>query len=81
MIQPAWQPWLGFPPLATIMSMHGFAADLFRMVDPAVTEVFGRQAAGLVEDIDQNVGAVNWQTLAADRVIEQRLGENPGLLS
>ena len=60
--------------------VHGFSADLFRMVDRAVTEVFGRKSAGLVQDIDQDVGAVGRQTLTADRMIEQRLGEDPGLL-
>ncbi len=58
--------------------VHGLAADLVVPFELAGTEVPGRQAAGLVEDVDQDVGAVGGQPFAADRVIEHRLGEGLG---
>src|SRR6266567_346724 len=58
--------------------MHGFAGDLLMRLELAVGEVAGRQAAGLVEDVDQHVGPVGGQSFAADRVVEQGLGKGAG---
>ena len=60
--------------------VHGLAGDLLVAVELAEGEVPGRQAAGLVDDIDQDVGAVLAERLA-DRVVDQGLGKGPvGLL-
>ncbi len=58
--------------------VHGFTGDFVVSLELAVPEVPGRQAAGLVEDVDQDIGAVGRQGLTADRMIEQRLGKGTG---
>ena len=58
--------------------MHGLAGDLVGPVEVANREVAGRQAASLVEDVDQHVGAVGRQAFAADRVVHQGLGKDAG---
>jgi len=46
--------------------VHRFAGDLVVRLVLAAGEIARRQAAGFVEDVDQHVGAVGRQTLAAD---------------
>src|SRR6185369_2145991 len=58
--------------------VHGFAGDLIVSLELADGEILGRQSAGLVEDVDQHVGAVSGQALAADRVVQERLGKGLG---
>src|SRR6185369_1378443 len=57
---------------------HGLAADLVVPVELTVAEVFGGQSPGLVEDVDQDVGAVSGEPLAAHRVLQNRLGKGAG---
>ena len=56
--------------------VHGLAGDLLVAFKLAQGEVPGRQAAGLVDDIDEDVGAVLAEGLA-DRMIDEGLGEDP----
>ena len=46
----------------------GFPADLGRAGKPAFLKIIGRIAAGFVQDIGQDIGAVGRQALAGDRV-------------
>ncbi len=75
MTQPRWQPWVAVPP--RLISSSAWASPL-SLAPPAKTaglEVVGRVAAGLVEDVGQDVGAVGRQPLAGDRVLAQPLDE------
>ncbi len=54
---------------------HGFAADFISPVVAAVSEVFGGQAAGFIQDVDQDVCAVTGQALTGNRVLPQGLGK------
>ena len=56
----------------------GLAADLGRPVEPALLEVVGRIAAGLVEDVGQDIGSVGGEPLAGDRVLLQAIDPYPG---
>ena len=78
MTQPEWQPCLGLPPRATMVSCIVSPEIEFVGLELPVGEIAGRQPSGLVEDIHQDVGAEGRQALAADRVVEQGLGEDPG---
>ena len=75
-MQPAWHPCFGLPPRATMRVVHGLAGNLVVEFELASGEVAGRQAASFVENVDQDVGAVGRQTLAADGMVEQCLGKN-----
>lgn len=55
--------------------VHVLARDHVMMLALARREVAGRQAADLVQDVDQHGGAVGRQALAGNRVILERLGE------
>ena len=55
--------------------VHGLAGNLVVAVELTNGKVPGRQAAGFVEDVDQDVGAIGGQTLTADRMIKQGLGK------
>ena len=54
--------------------VHGLAGDGLVALELAGGEVAGGQAAGLVDDVDEHVGAVLGQGLA-DRVVHQGLGK------
>lgn len=57
--------------------IHGLAGNGFMTGKLAAGEIAGWQAAGLIDNIDQNVGAILAQGLG-EWIVDQGLGKDPG---